>query len=377
MKMTKSLMALCAVATAMAVTSADVSAHGFAVPAGPARSSTGVTTSGNNVGGTTAPSNSGGAAPSNGGGLGGNTPGSGGGGGAGPGAGRNGNGRNGGGPTAGGNTGGRGGRASGLPFGLGRRRGADADKAVNVDAAGRKATPNDLPVEPAARGKKLQELLRNDAAKDSDVAYVIETSTTDARLRNVDLRIRVSERRRTAGDIRRRVEVEAKNGEVWETVEVNLLRRVAGQLEAVRWTPAGGTSRVKNAADASVAGTSVKLADLAPFDVAGSLRYLSAADVDGAVNETYRVVTGSSLDEGSVTFRMDLRAPVRSELRRGGELRRAYDWSGWRFVSGMPVPSRMTVTGGAGETATLEYREAAAVPAFDASLFDAALLGTK
>ncbi len=376
MKMTKSLMAWCAVATAMAVTSAEVSAHGFAVPTGPARSGTGVTTSGNSVGGTTAPANPGGAAPANGGGLGGNTPGSGGGG-AGPGAGRNGNGRNNGGPAAGGSTGGRGGRASGLPFGLGRRRRADADKAANVDAAGRKATPGDLPVEPAARGKKFQELLRNDAAKDSDVAYVIETSTTDARMRNVDLRIRVSERRRTAGDIRRRVEVEAKNGEVWETVEVNLLRRVAGQLEAVRWTPAGGTSRVKNAADVSVAGTSVKLADLAPFEVSGSLRYLSAADVDGAVNETYRVVTGSSLDEGSVTFRMDLRAPVRSELRRGGELRRSYDWSGWRFVSGMPVPSRMTVTGGAGETATLEYREAAAVPAFDASLFDAAQLGAK
>lgn len=358
MKALKHLVVGCAVAGVVAVTA---NAHGFAPPA-PARGATAggaaAPAAGTSAPGTAAP---GGAT------SGGST--------ARPSASAPGTARGVGGSGGGGGASGAGGRPrGGLPFGLRRLRSGSSDAGLASDAAGRKATPADLPLDANARGKAFKDLLKADTAKDSDVSYVLETTTTDARLRSVDLRFRVSERRRVAGDVRRRVEVDAKRGDQWETVEVVLLRRVAGKLEATRWTPGSGVTKVKDAADAAVAGTAIKLADLAPFDASGDFRYLSASEVDGAVAEAYRNAT-SSLDENVVTFRMDLRAPVRSEFRRGGELRRAYDWSGWRFVAGMPVPSRMTVTGAAGESAAINYREAAAVPAFDAKLFDAGSLG--
>ncbi|HYC76279.1 MAG TPA: hypothetical protein VEI02_01515, partial [Planctomycetota bacterium] len=96
----------------------------------------------------------------------------------------------------------------GLPFGLGKR----GDSTLRTDDAGVKPAPAGLPVEPAARGKAFKNLLRDDAKGAPDFSYVLEASTVDARMRSVELRVSVFERRVAFGDVRRRFEVSAKDG---------------------------------------------------------------------------------------------------------------------------------------------------------------------
>jgi hypothetical protein len=259
------------------------------------------------------------------------------------------------------------------PFGLRgiRRSGA---KLVDVDApAGRRATPAELPSDAAARGRALRGLLIADLAGDSDFTYVVETTTTDARLRTVALRMRIVERRRGA-DVRRRVEIEAKRGDVYERVETGLLRRVGGRLEAATRTVGGAATRFRDASAVAVAGTTLRWADLAAFEPTGEFRFVADGVVDGAPVETFSVRTEATGEDALLTVRMDTRLPLRREMRRAGLTHRAIDWSGWRFYAGRPVAERLTVTGAAGETTVLELREAGARPATPASDFEVSAL---
>ncbi|HYC76693.1 MAG TPA: hypothetical protein VEI02_03595 [Planctomycetota bacterium] len=264
-----------------------------------------------------------------------------------------------------------GGGGGGLPFGLGKR----GDDTLRTDDAGVKGTPANLPTEPAARGKAFKNLLRDDVKGSPDVSFVLDVATTDARMRSVDLRVKAFERRIGFGDVRRRFEVSVKNGSGYDAVETILVRRSGGVLLADRWSSTGGVARLSNPLEQRVAGTSLTLGDLFPYEPAmAEFKFGEVSELDSVRHETYSLKIGA--EERATVFRTDFRAPVRMDVKKHGIKVRAYDWNGWRFVSGVPTPGRIVVSGASAETvATMEVSQAAASASLDADLFDVAKLG--
>jgi hypothetical protein len=249
--------------------------------------------------------------------------------------------------------------------GTGARSKAKDAAAKNVDASS--TSPDAL-----AAGAEFKALLVSDAALLKDRSVLLEANCLDSALRRVDLRIKLQELRVSAADVKRRVDVETKVDGTWELNEVFFLRDSAIH----RWTREGGLKKLSStSSEIALAGSAIMMSDILPFDASGySFAFKRAQEVDFVAHETYTVKPSEDgLVRGVVTFRSDLRCPTHMEVTKSAVRTRAYDWSGWRYVSGSVVPSRIAVLGASLEpVASMEVREANVNQNIKADIFDPA-----
>jgi hypothetical protein len=260
----------------------------------------------------------------------------------------------------------QGGRASGrLPSGAARRNGGSDGGA---DASGSDAKSD------TTAGSLFKGMLKSDGALIKDRTAMLEVSCLDAALRKVELRVQVRELRKSAADVRRRIDVETRGESGWELAEVFLVNDSSGSISGQAWTKEGGVRKLgATPLDERIGGTPVTLTDLLPFDGANfTYTFKRASEVNFVAHETYALkLAAESPIQGMVTFRSDLRCPTHAEWTRSGVRFRAYDWTGWRYAGGIVVPSRVSVLGASLEPfETVDIREANVNTNLRADLFE-------
>lgn len=346
----RSLFPICAMLT-VAFVAADLMAHGFVPPplpvsSAPAASSSSSSSSSSGSSGAPAPGQS---AP-NGGSTGGSS---------------------GGGATGGGAAGGNGGRGGGRP--ARPPRGDDKGGSVGADSGSSSASGN------ATLGSAFKAQLKSDLALLKDRTVLLDVSCLDAALRRVEFRVRINELRTSAADVRKRVDVETKTGDAWQVRETYILAENGSVVTAHAWTRDGGVRKLNsNPLDVVLAGTSVALRDVLPFDATtfATFTFNKTSEVNFLAHETYTLKQPDGNGaEAVVTFRSDLRVPTHAELLRSGLRHRAFDYTGWRYAAGGVVPSRVSILGASLEPiATVDVREANINTNVNPSLFDASKL---
>lgn len=227
-----------------------------------------------------------------------------------------------------------------------------------------------------ALGAAFKTALAADVGKLKDRTVTLDVSCLDSALRKVEFRIKLSELRGASAS--RRIDVLEKSGDGFATKEIYFVRDARGLTTVERWSREGGVRKLSSMlSDIKLGATNIQLADIVPFDPTGyTYTFKRAAEVDFVPHETYTAKSG--IDNGlsaTVTFRSDLRAPTHVEWTRGGVRTRGYDFSGWRFTSGVVTPGRITVLGASLEpVATLDVREAQVNSGLKADHFDASKL---
>ncbi len=226
--------------------------------------------------------------------------------------------------------------------------------------------------EATALGTAFKTAITADMGRVKDRSVSLDVSCLDAALRKVEFRVKVAELR--GSDIKRRIEVQEKSGADYVTREVFFMRESGAMTKITRWTKDGGTASASSlASEIRLNGTPVTLADVVPFDAtAYSFTFTKAAEVDFVTQETYTVKPSADNGvSGSATFRSDLRVPTHTEWSRGGVRTRGYDYTGWRFASGITTPSRVSVLGASLEpVATIDVKDAQINTGLKADVFE-------
>ncbi len=237
-------------------------------------------------------------------------------------------------------------------------------------SSGAPLTPADHVV---ARSREFAAQMMAQAAAIADRTTTLDVQAADLSLKPVTFRVRLTEIREK--NVSRRVEILRKDGEKWISDETFVVKsEPTGRTTVWRKDAAGKvTELAPSLAETRVQGSSVRLADLLPFDASAyDCTLETPAAPAGEQRETFVVkMKGSGTITARATFDPITNRVLHIDWLAGGVRMRASDWSGWRVTGGVQMPSRVTILGGGLEPiATLDVVEARINTKPDASLVD-------
>lgn len=223
------------------------------------------------------------------------------------------------------------------------------------------------------RTKEFNRLAALDAAAVVDRTTTLSVRTTDLAATHASFRVRLVEVKDKS--VARRLEVLTGSDPSWTVADVYVLRTEPTGRITVWQKDASGrvTELAKTPGEIRVLDTSVTLADLLPLDPS---QYECVLDkpAQGSVDarETYVLkMKGSGTTVAKASFDAETRRVGHVDWLAGGTRVRASDWSGWRVVGGVAMPSRVTVLGsGLEPVAFLDVVDARLNTKPDAALVD-------
>ncbi len=223
------------------------------------------------------------------------------------------------------------------------------------------------------RTKEFNRLAALDAAAVVDRTTTLSVRTTDLAATHASFRVRLVEVQDKS--VARRLEVLTGSDAAWTVADVYVLRtETTGRTTVWRKDAAGRvTELAKTPGEIRVLDTSVTLADLLPIDPSHYECVLDKPSQGPAdARETYVLkMKGSGTTVAKASFDAETRRVGHVEWLAGGTRVRASDWSGWRVVGGVAMPSRVTVLGsGLEPVAFLDVVEARLNTKPDAALVD-------